>query len=361
MPEEKQESTALQVVQPRYPMREMLTTLKEMNDPDLFKSFAKDIIEREVAAARFGQDAQLARVFASSGAFDGINGTEQGVSLAMTKIQLGRSWNMETADAMKSVFFINGRPSVEAVYLGAQMKNAGLDWDIEWDEAPDGTCTGCHLHLKRWNAETKKHDAVMGMVNGAPKQAVVSFTKKNADNAWVYESGKKIRLSEKFNYQSWGEDMYYARCVGRVRTRYMPNVLSGVLTREEAEDAGASVEIVAHAALLPPAAVATVSKQEEIGKALRERKEKKETLAAPPVTQPAPTQATLQPFPWMNAEELKQKLDVQRIRVGVKAYSDTLDRHKATTGDLKVDAPVSLTVYESLRALPDEVQPGDAF
>lgn len=368
MPEEKQkEETAIAVAQPRYPMREMLATLKEMNDPELFKAFAHDIIEREVASARFGQDWQLARVFASSGAFDGIQGTEQGVALAMTKIQLGRSWNMETADAMKSVFFINGRPSVESVYLAAQMQNAGLGWDLEWDEV-DGTCTGCHLHLKRWNPAAKRFDPVMGKVNGVDKQAVVSFTKKDADNAWIYENGKKIRLSEKFNYQSWGQDMFYARCISRVRTRYMPNVLSGVMTREEAEDAGTpEIKALPERAQLTAASFTPSTEQNRGHDAVSEaqparaRKPREEKPAEPKPEPKAETKSEAQPdpaavtaLPWRNEADMKQVLNVHKIRVGPKAYSETLAALNATTGDLQWTGGVSVQFYQALKALPEE-------
>ena len=287
------------------PMREMLTILKETGDASLFQQFATDIIQRELAVARFGQDSQLARVFAASGAFNGINGTDQGVALAMTKIQLGRSWNMEIADAMKSVFFINGRPSVESSYLAAQMQNAGISWDIEWDEDNTKRCTGCHLHLKRWNPDTKKFDPIMGKVNGVERQAVVSFTKMDADTAMVFENGKTIKLSEKFNYQSWPGDMYFARCVSRARTRYCPNVLSGVMTREEAEDAGDGTQQVTGTSRgAERAALASATKLDEIGKKLEAAKPKPEPAApvqptvssgASPVSDDAATQAAAPP------------------------------------------------------------------
>src|ERR1039458_2129418 len=141
MPEETQqtptpiqETAIVQSNAPRASMRDMLAVLKDTGDPDLFKAFARDIIEREVAAARFGEDGMLARVFAASGAFDGIDGSQRGISMAMTKIQMGRSWNMQPADAMEAVFFINGRPSVATRYLGAKIQDAGVSWDIEWDQ-----------------------------------------------------------------------------------------------------------------------------------------------------------------------------------------------------------------------------------
>jgi hypothetical protein len=365
----KQPETALAPVQKSYPMREMLTILKETGDAELFRSFAHDIIEREVAQSRFGQDAQLARTFAESGAFDGISGTNQGVALAMTKIQLGRSWNMAVSDAMKSLFFINGRPSVESSYLAAKMQDAGLSWDIAWDQDKDGTCTGCHLHLKRWNPDTKKYDPITGAVNGVTSQAVVSFTKRNADNAMVFEGGKKIRLSEKFNYQSWGEDMYFARCVSRVRTRYAPNVLSGVMTREESEDAGDGSK--------PSGAeVKTLEKAADISDRIRQQKALSAVPAATAQTKasPAPAAAAEPPAPgptvnvpaaapaqpaapapkpavgvtWSDRTSMNSAFKQQQERIGRAAFDALVSKNGIMFGSLKHDDPKAGQFYADL-------------
>lgn len=364
---DQKNETALMVPTERAtPMREMLTVLKETGDPDLFKAFAHDIIEREVAAARFGQDGQLARVFAGSGVFDGIDGSQKGVALAMTKIQLGRSWNMPPADAMEAIFFINGRPSVATRYLSAKIQDAGISWDIEWDEDAAGVCTGCHLHLKRWAPGPNKYEPIMGKVNGKDQQAVVSFTKKDADNAVITEKGKQIKLSEKWNFQSWPADMYFARCISRVRTRYASNILSGVLTREEAEDSSAAeVKTAPERAQITAASFtpsteanrghAAVSEEPARERAPRKpREEKKEEPKAPTATAPTDSTAT-QALPWVNEDDMKNIFRVQQFRVGHKAYSDAL-APIGVIGDLKWEGGKSVLFYKALKSLPDEVE-----
>lgn len=366
--EQKTETALMVPIERATPMREMLTVLKETGDPDLFKAFAHDIIEREVAAARFGQDGQLARVFASSGVFDGIDGSQKGVALAMTKIQLGRSWNMPPADAMEAIFFINGRPSVATRYLSAKIQDAGISWDIEWDEDSAGTCTGCHLHLKRWSGN--KYEPIMGKVNGKEQQAIVSFTKKDADNAVITEKGKQIKLSEKWNFQSWPADMYFARCISRVRTRYASNILSGVLTREEAEDSGTpEVKSAPERAQLTAASFTPSGEQNRGHDAVSEngpreraprkpREEKKEEpkateakSPASPLTDPTGNEA----LPWVNEDDMKNILRVQQFRVGPKAYSDAL-APIGVLGDLKWEGGKSVVFYRALKALPDEAE-----
>ncbi len=225
-------------VQQRYPMREMLTILKDMGDPALFEAFAKDIVEREVAQALFMQDHQLARVFAMSGEFDGLKDKqpEQAVATAMSKIQLGRSWHMEPADAMQHVFFTNGKPSVQNEFIASRMRDSGIDWEIEWHRDAKGECVGCTLWPKRLQTDST-WAPIMERVNGKTVPSSIAFTKKNADMALVWEKGKQIRLSEKWNFVSWAEDMYYWRCIARLRRRYAPNILSGIPMRAEAEDA----------------------------------------------------------------------------------------------------------------------------
>lgn len=369
--EPKTETALMVPIERTTPMREMLTVLKETGDPDLFKAFAHDIIEREVAAARFGQDGQLARVFAGSGVFDGIDGSQKGVALAMTKIQLGRSWNMQPADSMEAIFFINGRPSVATRYLSAKIQDAGISWDIEWDEDSSGVCTGCHLHLKRWNPSVNRYEPIMGKVNGKDQQAIVSFTKKDADNAVITEKGKQIKLSEKWNFQSWPADMYFARCISRVRTRYASNILSGVLTREEAEDSGTpEVKSAPERAQLTASGFTPSGEQNRGHEAVSEngprerapRKPREEKKEEPMVAETKPSHAAprdptaTQALPWMNEADMKNVLRVLQLRVGPKAYSDALSAIGAVTGDLRWEGGKSVLFYKALKALPDEAE-----
>jgi hypothetical protein len=345
-------------------MREMLTVLKETGDPELFKAFARDIIQREVARARFGEDSQLAMVFAGSGAFDGIDGSERGVSMAMTKIQMGRSWNMEPSDAMESIFFITGRPSVATKYISAKIQDAGIGWDIEWLEEKD-VCVGCRLHLKRWNPSTGKYDPITERVNGTERQAMVSFTKRDADQAMVHEKGKMIKLSEKWNFQSWPADMFFARCVSRVRTRYCPNVLSGVLTREEAEDsvtvdtAPLAIASARDTATTERAATATQQKQESVANQLKERKA--QASAAPATATAAAPQAAATPqvSPWTERAGMNSKINAEKKRLGEEVFGKIQSEHGIMLGSLDHADPKALAFYAALGTT--ETVTGDVF
>lgn len=210
------------------------------------QGYAKQIVESELARDAFNQDQRLAKVFAVSGVFSDIKGTTetQAIATAMTKIQLGRSWGVNPADAMQFIYFTNGRPAVMNELFAAKLKDAGYDWDTAFHYEKTGgkkKCIGCTLLPKRWNPETRKYEPMMAktLTDSGTYQDVqleVSFTKEDADNAMIWEKGKQIKLSEKWNFQSWAEDMYFWRTLGRFRRRYAPNVLSGAVPKDEAED-----------------------------------------------------------------------------------------------------------------------------
>jgi hypothetical protein len=156
----------------------------------------------------------------------------------MVKIQLGRAWGFNAADSMRYIYFTNGRPSVENEIVAAKLQQAGYDWDTDWHEEDiqhkgraAKKCIGCTLWLKKWNGGERRFMPVLDR-NGEPVS--VSFTQYDADTAQIWEKGKQIPLSSKWNFQSWGSDMYYWRTISRLKKYHAPNVLRGGVSREEA-------------------------------------------------------------------------------------------------------------------------------
>lgn len=199
------------------------------------------LIDMEVSRELFAQDARLARVFALSGAFADIKGTNmnQAIALAMTKIRLGRSWGISEADAMQFIYFNNGRPSVMSELLAAKLYESGMEWDIR-RYMTAGKCTGMTLFPKV-RLKDGSYSYLMEIDPDDPdgkreRRVQVSFTKQDADNAKIWEKGKQIPLSQKWNYESWAEDMYFARCIVRIKRRYRPGILRGAITSYEADE-----------------------------------------------------------------------------------------------------------------------------
>jgi hypothetical protein len=212
--------------------------LEQIIEQSSKEGYARQVVESELSRSLYDQDIKLASVFAQAGCFDDIKGStpKQSIALAMTKIQLGRSWGLEPADAMRFVYFQGGRPCVESDIIASKLQDSGWDWDIEWTEKKDGDrviCIGCTLWVKRWDA---KHEKSSPFLDRAGKPVSVSFTKADADVAMIWEKGKQIPLSEKWNYRSWARDMYFSRSITRVRRYHAPNVMRGAVSRQEVSD-----------------------------------------------------------------------------------------------------------------------------
>jgi hypothetical protein len=193
----------------------------------------KALIDVETERQTFEMDQRRARSFAESGLFADIKGVglNEGIARAMTKIQMGREWGLSRADSMKNVYFINGKPALENACVASALQEAGYAWQPEWtfEDTKDDKgkpwrkCTGCTLWILFKGQP---------MLDRKGQQVSVSFTAMQAEHAEVYEGGGKKKLSEKFNYMSFGEDMYYWRCISRLHKYYAPAVLRGGRLKE---------------------------------------------------------------------------------------------------------------------------------
>lgn len=228
--------------------RELLDFIVETGDSG--QEYARQVVQQEIAKDIFDQDWRLARVFAESNVFEDIKNIspQQAIATAMAKIQLGRNWNIEPADAMQFIYFTNGRPAVMTELFAARLKMAGYDWDFahDYEESKDPKirrrkCIGCTIFPKKWDPKTGKFEPLTmkrrtdsGAFEEVPLE--VSFDIGDAEGAMIHEKGGMKKLSEKWNYQSWGEDMYTWRAIAKFRRRYAPHILSGALMPFEAAE-----------------------------------------------------------------------------------------------------------------------------
>ncbi|HZF24045.1 MAG TPA: hypothetical protein VE030_11345 [Burkholderiales bacterium] len=218
---------------------EQLATLP---DSERRTNWINSLVDAEVARQNYAQDRAMAREFALCGQFDDLKGvsTEQAVATAMVKINLGRSWGFNCADSMRNIYFVNGKPALEQDIVASKLQQAGIAWDPEfaYEEVPATKtgrawrkCVGCTLWLKEWNKIEQRYQPIKDRKG---EQVAVSFTLADAENAKYWEKGQEKPLSEKFNYRSYPGDMFYWRCISRVRKYYAPHVLRGGMLREEA-------------------------------------------------------------------------------------------------------------------------------
>lgn len=220
--------------------RELATLLDKVIENGVADNYARQMIDAEIARDLFDQDYRLARVFAESGEFDDLNKktSDQAIATAMSKIRMGRSWNLNEADSMQFVFFNNGRPAIMNECYAGKIREAGYDWDIDWMKT-EATANkrqaviGCRLWLKKYDAQA--HDFVP-VLDRNGQQVSEEFTKDDADQAMIWEKGKQIKLSDKWNFQSWARDMYFWRALTRLRRFHLTHILRGAVIQEEAQD-----------------------------------------------------------------------------------------------------------------------------
>ena len=218
-------------------LTEILAALPDVEHRD---QYVQLLVAAEANRLQFRLDWQLAYQFATCGAFNDLKNLNprQGVALAMTKIQLGRSWKMEPADAVRHVYFVQGRPNVEIQIIAAKLRDAGYDWDIEWHwaddpkvtKATDRRCIGATLWIKQWNEAVKAH---LPVLDRKGDQVSYSYTEADANRVKTRENNQDILLSQKSNYQQYPMEMYMWRAVGRLHKFHAPQVLRGAVPRAD--------------------------------------------------------------------------------------------------------------------------------
>jgi len=214
----------------------------EILPPEEREQHVREWFKLERERQTFENDQRLARVLALSGEFNDLRDKtpEQAFAAMVAKFVFGRSIGLEPGDAARYVYFTNGRPSVENDVVASKLAEAGYAWDTDWQweeithkNKPWKKCTGVTLWLKKWSQEKRAYVPVLDR-QGNPVSE--SFTEADADHATIWEKGKQITLSEKFNYKSFPRDMYFWRAISRIRKYHVPHVLRGSVVRAEVMD-----------------------------------------------------------------------------------------------------------------------------
>lgn len=233
-PQKKQDSPALP---PEDRKREAALTLLEKVADETTRN---TIIAAEVERSIFEQDHRLARVFQISGQFKDLKSCteEQGIATAMAKIRLGRGWNLNETESMQFVVFINGVPTIQNEIIASRLMDAGYFWDLIWEEKPDPSgggviTTGCTFLPKFRKSPSSEYEP---MLDGAGKPVKLHFGHYEASRTNIYEGGKTIKLSDKWNYVAYPRSMYFWRNIAMFRRQYATNILSGARMPLEAEE-----------------------------------------------------------------------------------------------------------------------------
>jgi len=216
--------------------------LAALPESDHKKAWIDALMQAETARINYAQDKQYALDFFNSGQFDDLKklSPQQAMSLAIVKMTAGREAGFGRYDSVRSIVAINGRLSFENELVAVKLNQNNIYWDFEshdedaqYKNKPWKKCVGVTLWLKQWDRNQQKY---VPMLDRKGQQISVSFGEGEAANAKIWENGKQIPLLDKWNYQSWARDMFYWRCVSRVRRYHAPHVLRGGVLREEAYD-----------------------------------------------------------------------------------------------------------------------------
>lgn len=181
----------------------------------MLESAVKATMEREVASVfqkieaeklRFEFRQRLSRLFVMARVFEDLKGSpEEALGKAMLKIELGESIGLAPAEAMRSIYFVRGRPELYAEVRAARMQRLGYSWTFS--KLDD---TGCIMDLYK-NGKP--------ILDASGKQAQVSFLEKDA---------KAAKLLEKDTYKTHPRNMYFARCITNAQRWYAAEALNGI-------------------------------------------------------------------------------------------------------------------------------------
>jgi len=217
---------------------EQLAMLGPMAADDRRVSWVNALVDADIAKQSYATDMALAKQFAISGKFEDLKDQtpDQAIATAMVKIQLGRAWGLNSADSIRYIYFTNGRPAIENEIVASKLRLYGFEWDIEWLEEPIQhkgkayqKCIGCRLWVK-----VIKDGRLAPLLDRNGQPVSVASAEADTDQAQIWEKGKQIPLSQKWNFQSWARDMYYWKAISRLKKYHAPHVLRGGMMREEA-------------------------------------------------------------------------------------------------------------------------------
>lgn len=145
---------------------------------------------------------------------EGYRGQPEAVVAA---ILYGREIGVGPMQALRQIHMIDGKPSLSAELMMAQMRRGGL----------------VVLHSE----STRERAWIHARRSDTHEEAEVEWTMDEARQIQTRERGQNITLAEKNTWRSYPADMLWARCVGRLARRLGSDLLGGmVYATEEMQD-----------------------------------------------------------------------------------------------------------------------------
>jgi hypothetical protein len=161
----------------------------------------------------FQETVEYARLMAATTMVPAADQGKPGNILA--KMQIGAELDIPMMTAIRHLYVVDGRVSMEVPLMLALVERSGLLEDKTIEELSDG---GCRVSVHR---------------KGRSKPRAITFGPEQA---------KKAGLTGKDNYKHWDWRMYYNRAMGFALQDEFADVLKGVVSPEYMQDAGLTID-----------------------------------------------------------------------------------------------------------------------
>ena len=133
---------------------------------------------------------------------------------AVAIILTGRELGIPPMQAFRSIYVVNGVPSLSAQLMGALIFRAGHSYKVD-----ELTAERCQITLRRKSGEVYTHAVTMAEAKAG-----------KWDQSWDKESNG---WKPKFTWGAFPKPMLFSRCLSAGARVLMPDVISGIYTPDE--------------------------------------------------------------------------------------------------------------------------------
>jgi hypothetical protein len=183
------------------------------------ESLLNKIIERQAIAVDVEEKALNLAMKYSGPAVASNAGMAANHGEAVMKIMLGRELGLSPAVSLAGINVIKGRASCSGALIAALLKKAGFSWAFVSHDR-----NGCRLAVYRHGKPLMNGYQDEKTGEWIERQAMVEFSREMAERAGLALKDSK----DKNNYDKYGEDMYFNRCISRLQRRYAPEATAGI-------------------------------------------------------------------------------------------------------------------------------------
>lgn len=151
----------------------------------------------------------IGEVFAKSGMFPDVRSQAQ----AVVKILAGKELGLSAFESMASIYVVNGRLALTSKAMSGLVKRS-----------------------KKYDYLIKKLDETECVIDITNSDRENSRSQVIGTSTFTFKDAAKAGLVNKENWKSYPKNMLFARALSNACRFYCPDIISGYMTLEEAED-----------------------------------------------------------------------------------------------------------------------------